>query len=395
VTTEERKESVSAIKLFLAFLRLGTTAFGGPAMIPYIQEMVVKRNVWVSPSGFRNGVALCQSIPGATAMQTAAFCGLRAGGVRGAVAAYAGFGLPAFLLMVAFSIAYGKAQTMPLGVSVFTGLRAIVIALMANAAINFSRSSLKNIRDILLAIAAALFLGFGGPPVVAILMTAIAAAIVYRGINISTPREAGGNREPEFQVKKFSSTFFLPVLIVVCLAGIFFLLSHRLAELAALMAKIDLFAFGGGFASIPLMLHEIVQVRGWMDSKTFMDGIALGQVTPGPIVITATFVGYQVLGLIGAAAATLGIFTPSFLILLISVPYFDRWQRSVVFRRVLRGALLCFVGLLFVATARFAMAVPWSVPCVVLAVAAFLALRFKLDIIWIVLAGVVISAVVL
>jgi len=393
VTTEEPKESVSAIKLFLAFLRLGATAFGGPAMVPYIQEMVVKRNVWISASGFRNGLALCQSIPGATAMQTAAFCGLRAGGVRGAVAAYAGFGLPAFLLMVAFSIAYGKAQTMPLGVSVFTGLRAIVIALMANAAINFSRSSLKNIRDILLAIASAVFLGFGGPPVVAILMTAIAAAIVYRGIDISTPQEAGENREPEFRVKTFSSTFFLPIL--VCLAAIFFLLSHRLAELAALMAKIDLFAFGGGFASIPLMLHEIVQVRGWMDSKTFMDGIALGQVTPGPIVITATFVGYQVLGFIGAVVATLGIFTPSFLILLVSVPYFDRWQRSVVFRRVLRGALVCFVGLLFSATIRFAMAVPWSAPSVALAVAAFLALRFRLDIIWVVLAGIVISAIML
>lgn len=82
----------------------------------------------------------------------------------------------------------------------------------------------------------------------------------------------------------------------------------------------DLFAFGGGFASVPLMLHEIVDVRHWMDSKAFMDGIGLGQVTPEPIVITATFVGFHVAGLWGAFCGTIGIFAPSFLMVLITVP---------------------------------------------------------------------------
>ena len=82
--------------------------------------------------------------------------------------------------------------------------------------------------------------------------------------------------------------------------------------LSALMMRIDLFAFGGGFTSLPLMLHEIVGVKGWLDEKTFMDGIALGQVTPGPIVITAAFVGYLLNGSMGSVVATLSIFTPSF-----------------------------------------------------------------------------------
>ena len=94
------------------------------------------------------------------------------------------------------------------------------------------------------------------------------------------------------------------------------------------MMKIDLFAFGGGFTSLPLMLHEVVELRGWIDEKTFMNGIALGQVTPGPIVITATFVGYLLYGFWGSVVATLSIFTPSFLMLVIINPFFDRLKAS-------------------------------------------------------------------
>ena len=383
---------VPAFVLFRTFLRLGVTAFGGPAMVPYIRDMMVKRNPWVSEAGFRDGVALCQSIPGATAMQTAAYCGLRAGGTLGALAAYIGFGLPAFLLMAAFSAAYAKAQTMPVGVSIFNGLRAIVIALMANAVIDFSRSSLKDWRDAFLAAGAAVFLGCGGSPILAIIATAIVAAALFKGTDIPMHRDAGGNSglRPRIGV-----LFLLTIPALAVVLAILFLINQRLATLAMLMAKIDLFAFGGGFASIPLMLHEIVETRGWMNHGTFMDGIALGQVTPGPIVITATFVGYQVAGLLGAATATIAIFTPSFLILLVSVPYFDRWQQSLLFRRALRGAFVCFVGLLLAVTVRFGVAVPWSVLRVLIALVAFIAVRLGIDIIWVVLAGVCASAILL
>jgi chromate transporter len=91
------------------------------------------------------------------------------------------------------------------------------------------------------------------------------------------------------------------------------------------MMKIDLFAFGGGFSSIPLMLHEIVDARRWMDPAAFMDGIALGQVTPGPIVIIATFVGYAIRGPLGAVIATTSIFLPSFLMVIVTTPFFSRF----------------------------------------------------------------------
>ena len=161
------------------------------------------------------------------------------------------------------------------------------------------------------------------------------------------------------------------------------------------MVKIDLFAFGGGYASLPLMLHEIAGARHMLDEKTLMDGIALGQVTPGPIVITATFAGYLLYGFTGAVIATVCIFAPSFVILLLVTPWFDKIKNNLLFRRAIKGILCSFVGLLAAVTVRFAMAVHWEVMAVIISAAAFVALRYKVDILWVVLAGGVLSALIL
>jgi chromate transporter len=165
----------------------------------------------------------------------------------------------------------------------------------------------------------------------------------------------------------------------------------ELFNLAALMMKIDLFAFGGGFASVPLMLHEIVKVRGWMEGETFMDGIALGQVTPGPIVITSTFVGYLIHGIGGAVIASVAVFTPSFIILVFATPFFDKLKNSPYFTRATKGILASFMGLLLFVFVKFAMAVSWDVPRILLAFAVFGALLIKTDILYIVLASSVVS----
>jgi len=155
-----------------------------------------------------------------------------------------------------------------------------------------------------------------------------------------------------------------------------FVMDRPLFELAALMFRIDLFAFGGGFASVPLMFHEIVEVRGWLEPQKFLDGIALGQVTPGPIVISATFVGYLFYGPVGGLIATLGIFLPSFLILVSVTPYFDRLRRLAYFNRAIRGIQNSFVGLLLIVTIRFALNIPWDLARALLAAAALIAAAF-------------------
>ena len=321
-------------------------------------------------------------------MQTAAYVGLRAGGPRGALAAFVGFGLPAFVLMVVLAAVYHQTRDLAPVLAAFHGLRVVVVALIANAAFNFGLGSLRNWRDALLATGAAAFLVLQGNPIIAIVGAAALGLLLYRGVASPAtewPAEAAdGPRRP---------LRFAAGLVVCVAAGVatLFFLDRMLFALALLMMKIDLFAFGGGFASVPLMLHEVVDARGWLDSKTFMDGIALGQVTPGPIVITATFIGYQVAGLAGAVVGTLSIFTPSFLMVLATVPYFDRLQRSLFFRRALRGVLVSFVGLLAAVAVNFALAISWSIPAAILAVAALVALRLKVDILWVVLAGAMAS----
>jgi chromate transporter len=318
--------------------------------------------------------------------------GLRARGPLGALAAFVGFGLPAFVLMVVLAAVYHQTRDLAPVLAAFHGLRVVVVALIANAAFNFGLSSLRNWRDALLATGAAAFLVMHGNPIIAIVGAAALGLLLYRGV--ASPEAewraeaADGPRRP---------LRFAAGLVVCVAAGVatLFFLDRMLFALALLMMKIDLFAFGGGFASVPLMLHEVVDARGWLDSKTFMDGIALGQVTPGPIVITATFVGYQVAGLAGAVVGTLSIFTPSFLMVLATVPYFDRLQRSLFFRRALRGVLVSFVGLLAAVAVNFALAISWSIPAAILAVAALVALRLKVDILWVVLAGAIASILIL
>ena len=141
----------SAAAIFGSFLRLGVTAFGGPAMIAHIREMSVKRNKWLTEETFKNGVVICQSVPGATAMQMAAYVGLRMRGVRGAVASYAGFGLPAFLLMLTLAVFYSGSREMPLVVSLFRGLQVMVVAIVANATFTFGRDIGKKPLNLVLA----------------------------------------------------------------------------------------------------------------------------------------------------------------------------------------------------------------------------------------------------
>jgi chromate transporter len=390
MTASGRRVPLSAI--FLAFLRLGLTGFGGPAMVAYIGELAVKKKAWLSERSFADGTAVCQTIPGATAIQTAAYVGLRIRGPVGALAAFVGFGLPAFLLMLILSVLYQSSRELrPVG-SAFHGLHVIVVALVANAAVTFAGRRLASWRDVVLAGGAGVFLFFRGNPFVAIAGSAMFGLLLHRGMESST--KPLGDFD-QLGARRMVRLVLLAALTAGMALVALFVLDRRLFNLAALMTGVDLFAFGGGYASVPMMLHEVVDVRGWMAANTFMDGIALGQITPGPIVITATFVGYQVAGLPGAVVGTVAVFTPSFLMVLVAVPYFDRIQHSLLVRRALRAVLASFVGLLLAVTVQFALAASWTTPAILLSAAAFAALWFKIDVLWVVLVGAGLSVFLL
>jgi chromate transporter len=357
-------------------------------MVAYIRKMAVEKKQWLDDHSARDGVALCQTIPGATAMQMAAYVGFRARGAAGAAASFIGFGLPTFLFMMILSALYARTHSLPAVVSIFNGLQAIVVALVANATLSFGGTSLKNSKNVINAIIAALLFWLKISPILVIIIAAFLGMVFYERQSLSPAAGATG--------KAHVSKPVLFILLVTALGFTGFYFSDRgLFELATLMSTIDLFAFGGGFASVPLMFHEVVEVRHWLDGPTFLNGIALGQVTPGPIVITATFVGYLLKGPLGGVIATICVFLPSFMIVVGVTPYFDRLRSSPHFKRVITGILCSFVGLLLTVTIRFALDIAWDVPRILLSGAALLALILKVDILWMVLTGTVVSLIVL
>jgi chromate transporter len=378
----------SLFHLFTSFLRLGATAFGGPAMVAYIRKMAVEKNHWLDDQSARDGVALCQTIPGATAMQMSAYAGLKARGVAGAAASFIGFGLPAFLFMMILSVLYARTHTLPSVVSVLNGLQAIVVALVANATLSFGRTSIKNWRNVINALIAAGLFGLKVSPILVIIVAALLGATLYK----KQPLVPAGSLLNKSHAPK---SLFVILSATVIGFGVLYFLNRKLFDLATLMFRIDLFAFGGGFASVPLMFHEVVEVRQWLDGSTLLNGIALGQVTPGPIVITATFIGYLLKGTLGGLIATISVFLPSFMMVVGIVPYFDRLRSSPYFNKVITGILCSFVGLLLAVTIRFALDINWNFPRILLSGAAFVALILKVDILWVVLIGTVISLIVL
>jgi len=383
-------KAVTIQGLFLSFFRLGLTAFGGPAMVAHIRELSTERHQWIEEIDFKNGVALCQSIPGAIAMQVAAYVGLKVRGISGALAAYIGFGLPAFIFMLILSVLYARFNNLPKFISLFNGLQVIVVAIIFHATYSFGRNIANNYKSLIVALLSAISFWFGISPFI-VIIGAGTLGMAFLKVSASRTVTNSKTKETQWSARQIAG---LLVAFLICFTGLYFL-SAILFNLAAVMLKIDIFAFGGGFASLPLMLHEIVMGKGWLDSKTFMDGIALGQVTPGPIVITATFVGYLVYGLSGAIVATIAIFTPSFFILVIVAPFFDRLKNSVYFLRAIDGFFASFVGLLLYVCFKFATTVPWDIARILLGLAALAALICKVDILYIVLAGAVISVFIL
>ncbi|MGQ9676472.1 MAG: chromate efflux transporter [Chloroflexota bacterium] len=371
--------------MFTSFLRLGLTAFGGPAMIPYIRQTVVERHKWIDDRSFRDGLALCQTIPGATAVQIGGYAGLRAGGLAGAGASFAGFALPAFILMLVLSALYVVTQSTPQVVSVFGGLQAVTVAIIANATILFARNYVKDWQSGLIATVAAGSFWFGLNPIVALALAGFVGLLVLK----AEPTTHAAVVPPPTHY----SLRTLAALVAVLALGylVLYLAQPALFELASLMLVIDLFAFGGGFTSVSFMFHQVVDVKHWLDGPTFLNGIALGQITPGPIVITATYVGYLLYGFVGSVIATFSIFLPSFLILVTIAPYFDRLRETRYFNKAIRGVSVSFVGLLLVTTIHFGQNIPWDLPRIVLAGGAFVALFLKVDILWVVLATTVIS----
>lgn len=372
-------------EIFRCFFRVGATAYGGPAMMPLMRDQILKRG-WLTAEGFRLGLAVCQAIPGGTLMQLAGYTGLALRGLPGALVGFAGFWMPATLLITILSAIYHAAQGLTLAVSAMQGLNAVVMGIIALAVYDFWLRYAHGLRRVAsIFIACGLFL-YGVGPHWIILGAAVAGPVLYRD---ETAPPVG---LPEAPVP-VRGVLFLAGLGAAWLAVTFFLMPV-LFDLSLSMAKSDLIAFGG-YGIFPALYHETVELHRWMPAETFMDGMALAQVTPGPFMLGACFVGYHIAGLLGAVTAGVWVFTPSFFILMLTVPYANRLLGWQPFRRALSGVLSTLGGLILAVGIQLGRSIDWSWPKTLICLAAAVALWRKVDPIWVVLAGVALGLVFL
>ncbi|MCX5908426.1 MAG: chromate efflux transporter [Deltaproteobacteria bacterium] len=360
--------------LFIRFLKLGATAYGGPAIAGQMKKTIVKDLGWLTEPEFLQGLALCQPIPGATFVQLSTYIGYRLRGIWGAFTCAIAFVIPAFILLIILSAVYFKWGNLWFIQSLFKGLGAIVVAIVLNAVINFGKPLLKDWKMVLIAVLSFSSFLYRLNTVLVFLLAAVLALILRPAMVVKSPPVPPGKGIGETG-KKGRDRLFLFVLAVFI--GAIFVVCYRLdpqlSYLALTFSKIGALAFGGGFTSIPLIQYEVVDHFQWVTTKEFLDGIAMGQITPGPIMITATFLGYKIAGFWGALMATIAIFSPAFFIVTLLIPHYDRLKGLGTVRMMEQGILASFVGMLGLVLYNFGKTTFVDIPSVIFTLGAFIA----------------------
>ena len=334
--------------LFLRFLRFGLLAWGGPvAQIGMIKRELVEEERWVSPEKFNRVYAVYQVLPGPEAHELCVYFGTLARGRLGGLLAGLGFMLPGFLLMLLLSWVYVRfGIATPAFAAVFAGVQAAVLALIVRAVHRIGKHALADrwLWGIALASTAATLLG------VHFLITLALAGIGYEVLARRNWALAGATG--------------LVFALAVSLAAIGHFGDPEPARaidaaaqappgLAALFGsglESGLLTFGGAYTVIPFLLHDAVEVGGWMTREQFLDGLALGGILPAPLIIFATFVGYIGRGPLGALALTAGIFLPAFGFTMLGHEYLERATNHPGLQRVLAGVTAGVVGLIAATT---------------------------------------------
>lgn len=360
-------------------------------MIGQIKQTIVNEYAWVKESEFLRGMALCQLIPGATMVQMVTYIGYQIRGFWGALISAFAFILPAFVALVILSAFYFKMQSLPFIHALFKGFGAIVVAIILNASIILGKSILKDWKAILISVLS-LFAFFSRLNILLIFVIAGVAALLLHPKGDQPKVFSSSENLEKVKGKDYFLLGLLAVLIFISL-GLSYFFDPRLTSLCLRLSKIGALAFGGGFTMIPLVQYDVVDRFQWLTTKEFLDGIALGQVTPGPIMITATFIGYKLSGFLGASMATIGIFFPSFIILILLIPYYNRLRGVETVRTIERGILGSFIGMLGLVLYNFGRAALVDIPSVLFTMAAFLALLRKIRLPYILLIGAVLSIV--
>jgi chromate transporter len=338
MTSGARAERGTVGELVRLFGRLGVVGFGGPpAHIAMLEDEIVRRRGWLSLDHFVDALAATNLIPGPNSTELAIHVGHARRGVAGGIAAGVAFIAPAFVLMLVLSWAYFRWTDVAAVAELFEGVQPAVIAVLVVALSRLFRSSVRDVPQlVLMAVTGGLAYAFTGWEPLILIAAGLAGILLYA-------RPASYPRLP--------ALCFVPL----PLAAAFFAWDPgTLGDLASVFLYAGGLLFGGGYVLIPLTQDAVVSQHGWLSEQQFLDGVALGQMTPGPIIVTATFVGYAAAGFPGAVVATVAVFAPAFFFAIAAGSFLGRirsWRWAQAF---LKGVGPAVIGSIAAVAARLA-----------------------------------------
>ena len=360
------------------FLRLGVTAFGGPAAhIAMMRDEVVERRRWLTDADFLDLLAATHLIPGPNSTEMAIHLGYRRGGGPGLLVAGACFILPATLIVGGLAWTYVRFGDTPQLGWVMYGVGPVIIAIVAQALWKLGTAAIKGPLTLLIGLAAAglALRGWNELGLLAI------GGLVMAGARLGRPGIAA------------LAAAFLPATAALA-AGSGVAAPITLTRLTFFFLKVGSVLFGSGYVLLAFLRADLVERWSWLSDAGLIDAITIGQVTPGPVFTTATFIGYVLHGWSGALLATLGIFAPGFLFVACSQPLIPRLRASAVTSAVLDGVVVASLGLMAAVTWNLFRSTIVDPPAAVLALgAALLLFTTRLNSTWLVLAGGVLGAI--
>jgi chromate transporter len=341
----------SAWSVFVIFLRLGLTSFGGPiAHLGYFHHEFVTKRHWLSERSYADLVALCQFLPGPASSQVGIALGMSRAGYRGALAAWAGFTLPSAVLLIVFALGVSR-YTDALGPGALHGLKVVAVAVVAQAVWGMAKNLCPDFTRIALMVIAA----FGAllePSAWGQVSVIVIAGLA--GVMLCKPGPSDAHDSLPIPISRKSgaiwlSLFFALLLGLPLLAG---LTADRSVAMIDAFYRTGALVFGGGHVVLPLLQAEVVP-PGWVSNETFLAGYGAAQAVPGPLFTFAAFLGASMnqapSGWTGGLLCLLAIFTPSFLLIAGVLPFWERLRRSVRTRAALAGINAAVVGLLLTA----------------------------------------------
>lgn len=373
-------------ELAAVFLKLGLIGFGGPAAhIGLMEDEFVRRRHWLSRAEFADLLAATNLIPGPNSTEMALYVGQKRAGMAGLVTAGGCFILPAMLMVMVVAWGYQRFGTLPQVAGVFYGVKPVMIAIVAQALWSLSRTALKTPWHALLGAGAAAWSVLGGHELLVLLVVGVCGALVRPGGN-ERGGESGAEVLPAAPVP--TGGFAVAAATGASSAAGASAMAFGPGPLFLFFLKVGAVLYGSGYVLLAFLRADLVERWGWLSEGQLLDAIAVGQMTPGPLFTTATFIGYVLGGPAAAVVATVGIFLPAFVLVAVSGPLIPRLRQSRRVGAFLDGVVAASLALMGVVTWHLGREALRDLPTVLLALAsAVLLLRFRVNSAWLVLAG--------